>query len=160
MALDACFLSYLTREIDAATAGARVEKLYQPGKDEIILTLRAPGIRARLLLCCSPNCARITLTEKEAENPAQPPLFCMVLRKHLIGAKLERVYLPQFERAVFLEFTGKNDFFEPVKKYLILEILGRTANLILTDEAGKIIDCIRRIDLTAACGCRKCIGRR
>ena len=152
MALDACFLSYLTREIDAATAGARVEKLYQPGKDEIILTLRAPGIRARLLLCCSPNCARITLTEKEAENPAQPPLFCMVLRKHLIGAKLERVYLPQFERAVFLEFTGKNDFFEPVKKYLILEILGRTANLILTDEAGKIIDCIRRIDLTAAGG--------
>ncbi len=152
MALDACFLSYLTGEIHAITAGARVEKIYQPGKDEIILNLRSAGLRTRLLLCCSPNCARITLTEKEAENPAQPPLFCMVLRKHLVGAKLERVYLPQFERAVFLEFAAKNDFFEPVKKYLILEILGRSANLVLIDEAGKIIEAIRHVDFTAAGG--------
>ena len=115
MALDACFLSLLAKEIDEAVQGARVEKLYQPAKDEIILHLRAPGVRARLLFCCAPNCARITLTEKDAENPAQPPLFCMVLRKHLIGARLERVWMPQFERAIFAEFLGKNDFFEPVK---------------------------------------------
>ena len=152
MALDACFLSFLTKEIDAKVAGARVEKLYQPGKDEIILHLRAPGLRTRLLLCCTPNCARITLTQKEAENPAQPPLFCMVLRKHLMGAKLERVYMPQFERAIFLEFTGKNDFFEPVRKYLVLEILGRTANLLLLDETYKIIEAIRHVDLTAQNG--------
>ena len=152
MALDACFLSLLTKEIDAAVKDARVEKLYQPAKDEIILHLRAPGVRAKLLFCCAPNCARITLTEKDAENPAQPPLFCMVLRKHLIGAKLERIWMPQFERAIFAEFLGKNDFFEPVKKYLVLEILGRTANLILLDENNKIIDSIRHIDLTAKNG--------
>lgn len=152
MALDACFLSLLTREIDETVQGARVEKLYQPAKDEIILHLRAPGVKARLLFCCAPNCARITLTQKDAENPAQPPLFCMVLRKHLIGAKLERVWMPQFERAIFAEFLGKNDFFEPVKKYLVLEILGRTANLILLDEDHKIIDAIRHIDLTAKNG--------
>jgi predicted ribosome quality control (RQC) complex YloA/Tae2 family protein len=152
MALDACFLTFLTKEINDTVAGARVEKLYQPGKDEIILHLRAPGIRARLLFCCTPNCARITLTKKEAENPAQPPLFCMVLRKHLMGAKLERVWMPQFERAIFAEFTGKNDFFEPVQKYLVLEILGRTANLMLLDENHKIIESIRHVDLTAQNG--------
>ena len=152
MALDACYLSFLAKEIDQTVAGARVEKLYQPAKDEIILHLRAPGVRTRLLLCCAPNCARITLTRKDAENPAQPPLFCMVLRKHLMGARLERVWLPQFERAIFLEFTGKNDFFEPVQKYLVLEILGRTANLMLLDETHKIIEAIRHIDLTAQNG--------
>lgn len=149
MALDACFMTHLTREIHETVAEARVEKVYQPGKDEIILNLRAPNLRAKLLFCCTPNCARITLTEQEAENPAQPPLFCMVLRKHLIGARLERVYMPEFERAVFVEFTGKNDFFEPVKKYLVLEILGRTSNLVLMDENQKIIECIRHVDITA-----------
>lgn len=152
MALDACYLSFLAREIDQTVRGARVDKIYQPAKDEIILHLRATGLRTRLLFCCAPNCARITLTEKDAENPAQPPLFCMVLRKHLMGARIERVWLPQFERALFAEFTGKNDFFEPVKKYLVLEILGRTANLMLLDENYKIIEAIRHVDLTAKNG--------
>ncbi len=149
MSLDACYLTYLTQEIGEATAGARVEKIYQPAKDELILHLRAPGARFRLLFCCTPGCARMTLTEKDAENPAQPPLYCMVLRKHLIGARLERVYMPAFERAVFLEFTAKNDFFEPVKKYLIFEILGRTSNLMLIDENQRIIEAIRHIDLAS-----------
>ncbi len=149
MALDACFLTYLTRQLQETLAGARVEKVYQPGKDEILLHLRAPALRKKLLFCCTPNCARITLTEKDAENPAQPPLFCMVLRKHLIGAKVERVFMPQFERAVFIEFLGKNDFFEPVKKYLVFELLGRSSNLVLMDESNKIIECIRRVDITA-----------
>ncbi|MBQ7779410.1 MAG: NFACT family protein [Clostridia bacterium] len=149
MALDACFMTYLTREINSIITDARVEKVYQPGKDEIILNLRAPNVRTKLLFCCTPNCARITLTGKDAENPAQPPLFCMVLRKHLTGAKVERVYMPAFERAIFVEFTGKNDFFEPVKKYLVLEILGRTSNLVLMDEEQRIIECIRHVDITA-----------
>lgn len=149
MALDACFMTYLTREINGVITDARVEKVYQPGKDEIILNLRAPNVRTKLLFCCTPNCARITLTDKDAENPAQPPLFCMVLRKHLTGAKVERVYMPEFERAVFVEFLGKNDFFEPVRKTLILEILGRTSNLVLMDENQKIIECIRHVDITA-----------
>ena len=152
MALDACFLTYLTKEISALAEGARVEKIHQPGKDEILLHLRAPGFKGRLLFCCTPNCARITITEKETENPAQPPLFCMVLRKHLSGARVDRVYMPEFERAVFVEFTGKNDFFEPVKKILVLEILGRTSNLLLLEESGRIIDAIRHVDLTVTTG--------
>jgi len=149
MALDACFLTYLTREINDTVTDARIEKVYQPGKDEIVLNLRAPDLRIKLLFCCTPNCARITLTGGETENPAQPPLFCMVLRKHLIGAKILRVYMPQFERAVFIELLGKNDFFEPVKKYLIFELLGRSSNLVLMDENQKIIECIRHVDITA-----------
>lgn len=152
MALDACYLTYLTNEINQTVAGARVEKVYQPGKDEIMLNLRSPTVRTKLLFCCTPNYARITLTQKDAEMPAQPPLFCMVLRKHLTGAKIERVYMPAFERAVYVEFLGKNDFFEPVKKYLVLEILGRTSNLLLIDEDQKIIEAIRHVDLTVTTG--------
>lgn len=152
MALDACYLTYLTNEIHQSIAGARVEKVYQPGKDEIMLNLRSPTVRTKLLFCCTPNCARITLTQKDAEMPAQPPLFCMVLRKHLTGARIERVYMPAFERAVYVEFLGKNDFFEPVKKYLVLEILGRTSNLLLIDENNRIIEAIRHVDLTVTTG--------
>ena len=149
MALDACFLTYLTREINDTVTDARIEKVYQPGRDEIVLNLRAPDLRIKLLFCCTPNCARITLTNREAENPAQPPLFCMVLRKHLVGAKILRVFMPQFERAVFIELLGKNDFFEPVKKYLVFELLGRSSNLVLMDGEHKIIECIRHVDITA-----------
>ncbi|MBQ8600378.1 MAG: NFACT family protein [Clostridia bacterium] len=152
MALDACYLSFLAKELNERLAGARVDKVYQPGKDEVLIHLREQRGRSRLLFCCTPNCARITLTEKEVENPAQPPLFCMVLRKHLIGARVERVFLPAFERAVFVEFDAKNDFFEPVKKYLVLEILGRTSNLLLLDEQNKIIDAIRHVDLSVTTG--------
>ncbi len=149
MALDACYLSFLTAQLHQKLAGARVEKVYQPGKDEVLLHLRG---KQRLLFCCTPNCARITLTQKDVENPAQPPLFCMVLRKHLVGAKVERIFMPAFERAVFVEFEAKNDFFEPVKKYLVLEILGRTSNLLLLDQQHKIIDAIRRVDLSVTTG--------
>lgn len=152
MALDACYLSFLVQELNERIVGARVEKVYQPGKDEVLIHLREQRGRSRLLFCCTPNCARITLTEKEVENPAQPPLFCMVLRKHLAGAKVERVFMPAFERAVFVEFSAKNDFFEPVKKYLVLEILGRTSNLLLLDEQHKIIDAIRHVDLSVTTG--------
>ena len=152
MALDACYLAFLTRELHERLAGARVDKVYQPGKDEVLLHLRGQRERCRLLFCCTPNCARITLTQKDVENPAQPPLFCMVLRKHLAGAKVERVFMPAFERAVFVELDAKNDFFEPVKKYLVLEILGRTSNLLLLDEQHKIIDAIRHVDLSVTTG--------
>lgn len=152
MALDACYLSVLAKELHEQCSGARVEKIYQPGKDEILIHLREQKGRRKLLFCCTPNCARITLTQKNLENPAQPPLFCMVLRKHLAGAKVERVYLPAFERAVYVEFSAYNDFFEQVQKTLVLEILGRTSNLLLLDERGMIIDAIRHVDLSVTTG--------
>ena len=152
MALDACYLSLLARELNEKCGGARVDKIYQTGRDEVLLQLRGQKERYKLLFCCTPNCARVTLTQKSLENPATPPLFCMVLRKHLAGAKVERVFLPTFERAVFVEFSAYNDFFEQVKKYLVLEILGRTSNLLLLDEGGMIIDAIRHVDLTVTTG--------
>ena len=149
MALDAAFLTFLQKELNDTLAGAVTDKIYQPARDEIFLRFRGEG-KHTLILSCAPGTARAHLTAASPENPKVPPAFCMVLRKHLTGARLERVYCPAFERVLFLEFDAKNEFFEPVRKILLLEILGRTANIILTDGDGRIIDAIRRTDLSTA----------
>lgn len=151
MALDACFLQFAVRKLNESIAGEIVDKIYQPSKDEVLLLLRGKG-KHRLMISSSPNSARIHLTEKSVENPKTPPAFCMVLRKHLQGAKLQRVYTPAFERVVFLEFEGKNDFFEPETKILLLEIMGRTSNIILINNEHKIINAIKHVDFTMTRG--------
>ena len=151
MALDACFLQFAAMELNNTLSGELVDKIYQPSKDEILLHLRGKG-KHRLMISSSPNSARIHLTEKNVENPKVPPAFCMVLRKHLMGARLLQVYTPAFERVIFLEFEGKNDFFEPEKKILLLEIMGRTSNIILINDANKIINSIKHVDFTMTRG--------
>lgn len=145
MALDAAFLTYITRQLNETLAGSTVDKIYQPSKDEVMLHFRG---KKRVMISCSPNAARIHLTERAAENPKTPPGFCMVLRKHLAGARLERVEMPTFERVITLRFQGKNDFFEPVERTLLLEIMGRTSNIILLDEHQKILDAAKHVDFT------------
>lgn len=151
MALDACFLQFTAEELNTLLSGEIIDKIYQPSKDEIILHLRGKG-KHRLMVSSSPNSARIHLTQRSVENPKTPPAFCMVLRKHLMGARLLRVYTPTFERVIFLEFEGKNDFFEPEKKILLLEIMGRTSNIILIDAKRKIINAIKHVDFTMTRG--------
>lgn len=151
MALDACFLQFAARELEQTLAGEIIDKIYQPSKDEILLHLRGKG-KHRLMISSSPNSARIHLTEKSVENPKTPPAFCMVLRKHLQGARLQKIYTPAFERVIFLEFEGKNDFFEPETKILLLEIMGRTSNIILINDAHKIINAIKHVDFTMTRG--------
>jgi len=151
MALDACFLQFAAEELSEILCGELIDKIYQPSKDEILLHLRGKG-KHRLMISSSPNSARIHLTEKSVENPKVPPAFCMVLRKHLMGARLLKVYTPAFERVIFLEFEGKNDFFEPEKKILLLEIMGRTSNIILINDERKIINAIKHVDFTMTRG--------
>ncbi len=151
MALDACFLQFAAEELSHALCGEIIDKIYQPSKDEVLLHLRGKG-KHRLMISSSPNSARIHLTERSVENPKTPPAFCMVLRKHLMGARLLKVYTPAFERVIFLEFEGKNDFFEPERKILLLEIMGRTSNIILIDAAHKIINAIKHVDFTMTRG--------
>ncbi len=148
MALDAAFLTYIRRELDDTLSGAFVDKIYQPSRDEIILRFRGEG-KHSLMLSCAPNAARAHLTDVSPENPKVPPNFCMVLRKHLGGARLKRVVCPAFERVLCLEFDAKNEFFEPVEKTLLLEILGRSANIILIDENHRIVNAVRYADLSA-----------
>ena len=154
MSLDACFLTYLTKELNTKLSGLRVDKVFMPSRDEAVLTLRGYE-KYKLLINASTNSPRVCITNDEFENPAVPPTFCMVMRKHLLGAKLMRVFMPDFERAVWFEFEGKNDFFETVKKTVAVELMGRSANMMILDENGKIIDAIRRIDLSDSSG--RCI---
>ncbi len=151
MALDACFLQFAARQLQSTVSGTLVEKVYQPSKDEILLHLRGRE-KLRLMISSSPNSARIHLTEQAVENPKTPPAFCMVLRKHLTGARLLNVYTPRFDRVIFLEFEGKNDFLEPEKKILLLEIMGRTSNIILISDTYKIINSIKHVDFTMTRG--------
>lgn len=152
MSLDACFLKFLTKQLNTELSGSRVDKIYMPSRDETVFSLRGAQ-KKKLLINASTNAPRISLTETDPENPAVPPTFCMVLRKHFMSARLKRVYMPDFERAAVFEFECKNDFFEPVDKNIIVELMGRSANLIVTDADGKIIDAIRRVDISASGRC-------
>ena len=146
MPLDALFLTALRRELSAQLAGCRVDKVQQPSRDTLVLHLRAPGAQAKLLLSASPNHPRLHLTQSALENPAQPPMFCMLLRKHLTGGRLLEITQPPMERLVQLRFACTGELGESSEKTLVLELMGRNSNLILLDEDGRIIDCMRRVD--------------
>lgn len=154
MSLDACFLTFLTKELSAELTDSRVEKIFMPSKDESVFVFRGRK-KSKLIISVSTNSPRVSLTDAEFENPATPPAFCMLLRKHFSGGKLTRVYMPEFERCIILEFECKNDFFEPVTKSIAIELMGRSANMVLIDGDTKIIDAVRRHDLTSASG--RCI---
>lgn len=108
--------------------------------------MRGAAGGGRLLLTASPNHPRIHLTNEPAENPAQPPMFCMLLRKHLTGGRLVSMQQPEMERLLDLTFDCTDEMGSPTRKHLILEIMGRNSNLILTGEDGRILDCLRRVD--------------
>ncbi len=154
MSLDAAFLTYLTKELNNELEALRVEKIFMPSRDETVFVMRGHK-KARLLINASTNSPRICITTDEYEAPAVPPTFCMVMRKHFLGAKLIRVYMPDFERCIHIDFECKNDFFETVNKSVVVELMGRSANMLVLDDNNKIIDAIRRIDLSDSSG--RCI---
>ena len=147
MAFDAFFLSAVLEEIRQKAAGARVEKIHQPSRDTIILLLRCESGREKLLFAPNPAAPRLHLTEANPENPAQPPMFCMLLRKHLSGARLNSISQPPMERAATFTFDCTDEMGFPVQKQLVAELMGRTCNLYLLGPDGRIIDCLRRIGL-------------
>jgi predicted ribosome quality control (RQC) complex YloA/Tae2 family protein len=143
MPLDAICLQAVLQELRPQVIGARIDKVHQPFRDEVILMLRG---NLRLLLHAGANAPRIQLTERPRENPAEPPMFCMLLRKHLVGGRITAVTQPGLERLVQLEIAITDDFGRPGKRTLVLEAMGRRSNLILLDGDGRIIDCLRRVD--------------
>lgn len=146
MPLDAVYLGALAAELRRDAIGSRVDRVHQPERDELILQLRSrEGVR-RLLLCASPNHPRVHFTTAPGENPPQPPMFCMLLRKHLVGGKLTEIVQPPAERVLELKFDCTDELGEPVEKTLIAEIMGRNSNLILCGGDGRIVDCLRRVD--------------
>ena len=147
MAFDAYFLTAVLEEVRQSCIGARVDKIHQPSRDTLILHLRGRESREKLLFAANPTAPRLHLTSASPENPAEPPMFCMLLRKHLLGAKLAEITQPPMERAATFTFYCTDEMGFPVQKKLVAELMGRTCNLYLLGPDGRILDCLRRIGL-------------
>jgi len=147
MPLDALCLSGLVHELNTALAGAKIDKIYQPGRDEVVLALRAQQGNVKLLISASPNHPRPQLTRISRENPDTPPMFCMLLRKHLGGGRILSITQPPLERVVEFRLETLDELGDRVERRLVLEAMGRHSNLILLDGEGRIVDCLRRVDM-------------
>ena len=147
MAFDAFFMKVVLDELRQTADGARVEKIHQPSRDTVILHLRCQSGRQKLLLAANPASPRLHLTQTNPENPDQPPMFCMLLRKHLSGARLADIQQPPMERMARFLFDCTDEMGYPVQKQLVAELMGKTCNLYLLDSDGRILDCLRRVGL-------------
>ncbi len=154
MALDALCMAALAQELRAALLEARVDKVSQPSRWEIVLHLHAPSGNQKLLLSAEPGRGRAHITYVNRENPAQPPVFCMLLRKHLSGGRLKEIVQPDGERILRFSFDCVNELGDSVERHLILEAMGSQANLMLTDEEDRVIACTRRVEGDLATGKR------
>lgn len=155
MPLDALCLSGLVHELNTALIGAKIDKIHQPGRDEVVMALRCAKGNAKLLLSANPNHPRPQLTTLNRENPDVPPMFCMLLRKHLTGGRILEITQPPMERLVEFRLEALDELGDRVERRLILEVMGRRANLILLDGEGRIVDCLRRIEGDLATGRRQ-----
>lgn len=145
MALDSNFLLALSDELAGEITGGKIEKVQQPGRSDIVLTIKCHDGRKDLFIGGSSGSARVNLTKMDYEKPQEPPMFCMLLRKHLVGARINGVIQPQNERILIVELDAPGMFGEGEKRKLIAELFGRTANVILTDGEDIITDCLYRI---------------
>ncbi len=149
MAMDGVSVAALCRELNIELSGSRVDKIQQTETDELLISFYGgAGGGKKIRLTSNSQVARVCLTNDRKQSPESAPLFCMLLRKHLAGARFCAALQPDFERIIKLEFDSTNEFAEPCKKFLIAELMGRHSNIILVDESGKIIDAIRHIDFS------------
>ena len=148
MAFDAGMLRCTLSEIKKAALGARIEKVYQPERDEIVLLMRSFEGGRRLLINAGSNNPRIGFTSTQRENPQNPPMLCMLLRKYLQGAKLVEVNMADFDRVAFLGFDTRDEMGFECRRYLIIELMGKYSNLLFADGNKKIITAMRTSDLS------------
>lgn len=146
MPLDAVCIAALAGELKDRLEGGRIDKVQQPERDLLLLSVRAKGENLRLLLSAGTGSARIHVTRAAYENPKEAPMFCMLLRKHLVGARILSVRQPDWERMLILELEAHDELGVSARKQLIVEMIGRSANVSLVGEDGRIIDCMRRAD--------------
>ena len=148
MAFDGIFLRHIKKEIENKLIDSKVDKIYQPFRDEIILSMRSREGTDKLLISARADSPRINITSESYVNPKTPPMLCMLLRKRLSGARLRAVTQPELERVLFLEFDAKNEFGDTILLKLAVEIMGQYSNIILIDENNNIIDAVKRVDAT------------
>lgn len=147
MGLDGLFLYALKNELGSALVGAKVDKIHQPSKDELVLLLRQNNKNIKLLISIRQSSPRIHLTEQTFENPNEPPMFCMLLRKHLQSARFSKFQATGLERIAVLCFDAVNELGDSVVIKLAVELIGKQTNIILIGSDGRIIDALRRSNI-------------
>ncbi len=145
MALDAILLSGVIAELRPKLIGARIDKVQQPERDKILLSVRG-GENLRILIDAGAGSGRLQQTKLSFENPAEPPMFCMLLRKYLTGGRIEAIEQPDWERLAIVNITSRSELGDKVGLRLAVELMGRSSNLVLIGSDGRIIDCLRRMD--------------
>jgi len=145
MSLDGIFLNSITNDLYKKLIGGRVDKIHQPDKNEIVISIRSKGENYKLLITAISNSPRLHLTNVTRQNPLEPPMFCMLLRKHLTSAHITNIKQINFDRIVEISFECKDEFGTTVNKSLITEIMGKHSNIIFINEDKTIIDAIKRV---------------
>lgn len=146
MSFDGTLLKAVVTELNQTLLSGRITKIYQPYKTELIFTIRANGANQQLLLSANPSFARLHLTTEKIDNPSEPPMFCMLLRKHLEGGIIESIEQLELERIVTILIKGRNELGDISYKKLMIEIMGRHSNIVLLDEKDdKILDSIKHL---------------
>jgi predicted ribosome quality control (RQC) complex YloA/Tae2 family protein len=148
MAFDGIMIAAVTHELTEKLTGGRIDKIYQPESDEIILAIRSRGANYRLLLCANASFARMHLVTGtyQKENPLTAPMFCMLMRKHLQGGRITSIVQPDFERIVHINVENLDEMGEPAQKTLVMEIMGKYSNIILTGgNTDTVLDSIKHV---------------
>lgn len=149
MSLDGLFLHCIRAELENSIIGAKVDKVYQPSSEELVFSLRTRKQGGKkLLLSARANSPRINLTGASYENPASPPMLCMLLRKRLGGATVTAIRQNGCDRILFLDFLAVNEMGEKENLFLAVEIMAQYSNVVLVSEDGMIIDALKRVDFT------------
>lgn len=148
MALDGILLNLAKKEILDGAQFSRVEKIHQPSREELVIHLRGKGGGKKLFLSVRANSPRIHFTQHAPENPATPPMFCMLMRKRLVNAALVDVRQSELDRVLYIDFDATNEIGDKVKLTLSIEIMAKHSNIILFDGDGKIVDALKRVDLS------------
>ena len=148
MAFDAGMVSFVVHEMNECASGGKVEKIYQPARDEFIFVIRKGGSTCRLLINAGSRCPRISLTDEKPENPAKAPMLCMMFRKYLQGSTFLGAVQLGFERAVRLDFDAGDDLGYRSRKSVIAEMMGKYSNIIFCDENGKMLSILRQCELS------------
>ncbi len=146
MSFDGLFTRAVSHELSELLKGGRINKIHQPFKNEILMVIRAGGSNYKILLSAHPSYARVQMTSEQYENPSEPPMFCMLLRKHLEGYIIEDIRQEGLDRMIIFEVKGRNEIGDLSYKQLIIEVMGRHSNIILVDKSrNMILDSIKHV---------------
>ncbi len=150
MAFDGIFINGLVHELNQWMAGGRIDKIHQPEADALVLHIKTTRDKPMLYISANASLPHMTVIGDKLANPQTPPMFCMLLRKHLVGSKIIKIEQVGLERVISIELDARNDLGDKVIKRLMIEIMGKHSNIILIDENKKIVDSVKRIPFSVS----------